>query len=68
MRATPIKEHSKAACTLELKKFLQVAPFPSDSTMLICLALQNPGKLYAGSNTGLWQHQSGSMQVPRAGA
>ncbi len=42
MRATPVKEHSKAACTLELKKFLQVAPFPSDSTMLTCLALQNP--------------------------
>ncbi len=42
MRATPIKEHSKAACTLELKKFLQVAPFPSDSIMLTWLALQNP--------------------------
>ncbi len=45
MRATPIKEHSKAACTLELKKFLQVAPFLSDSIMLTCLALQNPPEI-----------------------
>ena len=43
MRATPIKEHSKAACTLELKKFLQVAPFPFDSTMLSAWPCKTPG-------------------------
>lgn len=45
MRATPVKEHSKPACTLELKKFLQVAPVPSDSTMLTYLALQTPREI-----------------------